>query len=285
MATARKTAAKPAAKTGTAVAKWDERLAARARASVKTESAVATGAPISFKAGILSYMGNAQPDNRMEVVALDAILENHLYAEGYDPDNITAPICFAFGRDEDDMVPHEKSSDPQHATCKGCPMNEWGSAGGKSRGKACKNIRRVSFMPATALDDGAEGVRNATVGYFKVPVTSVKGWAGYVNQLAAQERPTLSFVTDLSVAPDAATQFKLSFAAVAAIDDGDLLEALFDRADAGVDELERPYEQQAEQAAAPPARARAVPKRGAAAAAPANKVVAGAKPVTRGRKF
>lgn len=279
MATAKKAAASKTA----SIVKWDEALAARAQMAKKAEESVSTGSFISLKSGVMSYNGNPVPGNKLDVVVVDAILENHYFEGAYDPNTPQSPVCYAFGRDEDDMAPHEKVEEPFSDKCKGCPNNEWGSAD-TGRGKACKNVRRLAIIPADALDDGAQGIEDAAIAYLKVPVTSVKSWAGYVNQLAATNKPPLAFVTEISVTPDAGSQFKVNFKAKESIEDGELIGALLAKADVVEQTIAFPY-QPVEEAPAKPARnARAKAAPAKAPARGAKQAAAPAKAPAR-RKF
>ncbi len=57
------------------------------------------------------------------------------------------PDCFS----RDLMAPESQIKEPQSTKCTGCPHNEWGSEvkddGTSGRGKACKEIRRLFFIP------------------------------------------------------------------------------------------------------------------------------------------
>jgi hypothetical protein len=245
-------AAKPAkGKTGTAVAKWDEELAALAQKAKGLEDSVGGGNFISTRSGRLSYNGAEIPGNAMNVIIVDHILENHYYEGRFDPDTPQSPVCFAFGEDEDDMVPHDKSVTPQCGDCKSCPMNEFGSAD-TGKGKACKNIRRLAVI----AEDGMDDIEGATLAFFKVPVTSVKAWAGFVRQVAdTLGRPPLGVITEISVVPDAKSQFKVNFKVVEKIEDGDVLQALLAKRAQAATELVVPYSPPAEDEA-PQARGR-----------------------------
>jgi hypothetical protein len=263
-------------KTGTTMTNWADALAARAQKAKKAEASVATGGFISLKSGVMSYNGNPVPSNKMNVVILDAILENHMYEGKFDPNNASSPVCFAFGRDEDEMAPHANVGEPQNETCSGCPMNEWGSDQDGGKGKACKNIRRLSMVPADSAES-AEAVGEAEIAFLKVPVTSVKSWAGYVNQLSAVNKPPLAYITEISVTPDAKSQFKVNFRAVEAIEDGEVIGALLNKADASEDALMMPY---AANEAAPFKPGKAPARKPAAkATAPRPSVVKAAAPV------
>lgn len=257
-------------KPGTKLVKWDEALAARAQIAKKAEESVATGSFISLKSGIMTYNGNPVTGNKLDVVVIDSIMENKHYSSKYDANNPGSPTCYAFGRTEDTMAPHEQAELPVSEACAGCPNNEWGS-GDEGRGKACKNVRRLAVISADALDDGADGVDEATVAYIELPVTSVKAWAGYVNQLVATaNKPPLAFVTEVSLSPDTKTQFKVSFKAKEAIEDGELIGALLAKADVVEQSIAFPYTPN-------PAEARPSRRR----PAPARKPVAQAKPAAR----
>lgn len=265
-------ATKPKKTTGTAVAKWDEELAALAQKAKGLEDSVGGGNFISTKGGRLTYQGAEIPGNSMNVIIVDHILENHMYEGRFDPDTPQSPICFAFGEDEDDMVPHEASADPKCESCKDCPFNEWGSAD-QGKGKACKNIRRLAVIP----EDGMEDIESAELAMIKVPVTSVKGWAGYVRQIAdTLGRPPLGVVTEISLVPDSKTQFKMQFSLVEKIEDGDVLKALIDKRSKAASDLRTPYAPTPEEEA-PPARGR-----GKAAGLKGQKAKPTPKPTARG---
>lgn len=225
----------PKPKPVTAVNKWDEQLAQFATEAAETETV--GGNFVSTRGGRLSVGGNEVPGNKMNVVVIESVKENHYYADRFDPDNPSSPVCFAFGVGEDEMVPHPDSTERQADKCANCPMNQFGSAD-QGRGKACKNIRRLGIITEDGLDD----VPAAELAVLKIPVTSVKNWSTYVTQVATTlRRPPFAMVTEVSVVPDSKTQFKVCFKAAAQITDGDSLQALMDRKPLVVAELTRPY--------------------------------------------
>lgn len=249
----------------TALASYDDRLAALAKQASQTEAHVGGGTYISTKGGVLSYNGGTVPDNRMNVIVLNHVCENAYYAgERYDPNNPSSPVCFAFFTNPDEAAPHEKAEDPQADACTGCPHNEFGSAD-TGRGKACKNIRRLALI----TEEGMEDIESATVAFLKVPVTSVKEWAGYVNSLNnTLKLPPLAVITEISIVPDSQSQFKLKFKLVEKIEDADVLKALLDKMDASERDLVHPYMPNSERPA-PQAPQRGGLKTSPRAAAPA----------------
>ena len=260
---------------------YDEELAKFAAEYATMEDGATGSLPfISTKGGRLTFNGGEVPEGRMNVIVLDHILENHYYADSYDPDNPSSPVCFAFGRKDEEMEPHEKSTEPQCETCKGCPMNEFGSAD-RGRGKACKNIRRLALI----TEDELENVEDAQVAYLKVSVTSVKAWAGYVQQLAkVMNIPPFAAVTEVSIVPDPKSQFKLQFKLVEQITDKAIIKELIAKRESIQQELVTPYQ------AYEPQEEEERPRRGAAKKPAARRPAAreeerparGAKPAARG---
>lgn len=242
MATAKKTTTK---KPGTDIARYDEELAKLAELSSGIEASVGLGGNyIKTRGGQLEYNGGIVPGNKMNVIILDHVLENAFYPERFDADSPQSPTCFAIGRDDDEMAPHEESEDPQHDACKSCPMNQFGSAD-TGRGKACKNTRRLALLPEDALE---EGIEDAEVAFIKVPVTSIKNWAGYVRQLKdTLRKPPLGVVTELSLSPDPKTQFKMNFKLIGTIDDGEAIGELIEKRKTVDGALTAPYQKIEEQ--------------------------------------
>jgi len=253
-----------------AIVKWDEELAKLANIATSTEAGVGGGSFIGTARGILKYQGAEVPNNELNVVVVDHVLENALYRGAYDPDNPQSPICFAFGRTEEEMKPHEASTEPQSEDCASCPHNQWGSAD-VGRGKACKNIRRLALISEGDL----ENVPAAEVAYLKIPVTSTKAWAGYVRQVAQNyQRPPLGVVTTIKLVDDDKSQFKVVSSLAGVIEDGEVIGALIEKNKQVAEEIMFPYQPAQEAPAPAPKGRKIVPARGApvaarAAAAPA----------------
>ena len=202
---------------------WEKELADEAAIVGEMESSTATGQFFSIKSGVLSFNDAPMPDNQVAVVILDGILENVYYKDAYDPENPAGPTCFAFGRDEAKMAPHQlvvDAGNAQHDKCAGCPMNEWGTAE-KGRGKACRNIRRLAMISAGTFDKAGNFVpvgdaahySSSQIALMKLPVTSVKGYAAFVKAIVGTlKKPPFAIATRIKVVPDAKSQFKLQFA-------------------------------------------------------------------------
>lgn len=229
---------------------WDEQLAKLAEISVGMEAGVGgQGNYIKTRGGHLEYNGGVIPDNKLNCIILDHIIEYVYYPERFDPDAPQVPAAYALGRDEEELRWHEDSIPPYAGElCKDSDINQWGSAD-TGRGKAAKNMRRLILLPEDALETGVEDAEPALI---KVPVTSVKAWAGYVRQIAdTLKRPTLGVITQISLVPDAKTQFKMQFKLIGTIDDGDSIGELIAKRQAVESILTAPYARREDEEQAP----------------------------------
>jgi hypothetical protein len=159
---------------------------------------------------------------------LQSIFENQLYEDRYDPNNPQPPICYALSETDDDLKPHPDCAKPQADTCEVCPNNVWGSDPGGGKGKACKNVRRLAIIAASDLE--VDRLPNAEVALAKLPVTSVKNWSTYASQIAnVLKLPPMAVITNMSVEPDAKTQFQVNFQLVDKILDGAIIQGLLNK--------------------------------------------------------
>lgn len=243
--------AKTKTTTSKALAKWDEELAKQAEISAKMEANAGGGQFFSTKGGILSWQDMPFPNNQAAVIILDSIIENVFYEGAYDPDNPTSPTCYAYGRDDKAMKPFKDVVDAgnaQHNHCAGCPNNDFGTAP-VGKGKACKNTRRLAMIPAgdfsqsgkLQLINDDEHFKKTPVGYMKLPVTSVRGYAGFVKQVAgALRRPPHGIVTKVRVQPDPKNQYVVIFEAIQNVPD-DIMGIIMERHEEASRVIEFPY--------------------------------------------
>lgn len=227
--------------------KYDDELAEFAKQFADQESAAAGGSFFGLGGGTLTFNGNPVPDNEMAVIVVDGIMENVFYPGAYDPATPQSPICFAFGRNELEMKPHVKSLHPQHPQCKGCPHNEFGSAD-VGEGKACRNTRRLAMIAAGNMEKGrfepfddTDHFETAQLAYMKLPVTSVKGYATFVKQLAdSLKLPPFAVFTKVKVVKDPSKPripFKVIFESLAKAPKAllEILKARHEEAKTGID--------------------------------------------------
>lgn len=226
-------------------ASWRETLAKAAKDTSASETPTSTS--ISFRSGVMQVGGVPVPDNTMECLVVETAYERALYEGKFDPKNIKSPICFALSLDGEDLAPHENSAHPQNETCKGCPMNEWDTAGEGRRGKACKELRRLAIIPADKIES-KDDILGAEVAMAKVPITSVPNWAGYVNKVSAMYSvPYWAVFTEMSVQPHIKNQFEVSFDITDTIEDIPVLEALQTKRDLIAPFVLQPYSPSSEE--------------------------------------
>lgn len=223
-------ARKPTPTETTAIANYDEELAALAGKSAVLTNSSSGGRFFSTRAGVLAYDDSPLPGNQMCAIILGHCLENVFYLDSFDADNRTPPTCFAFCKDVDDKdemgPPPEVDVEPfirQSDQCSDCPQNEWGSAE-KGRGKACGNRRRLALIPGGTyvkqknggheldLFDDPSHFKSADEAYLKVPVMSGKGFDNYLKSVAeALRKPLFAVFTRIWLEPDPKSQFRVMF--------------------------------------------------------------------------
>ena len=240
MATKKAVTKKPAAKKpGKSMVKWDEELLRRSQIAVATADSSSGGAKtISTKSGVLTVDGAEVPGNKFNVIILDHCIEHAYYEGKYDSDNPQPPAAWALGRDAATLRWDEKSI-PEYAgeLTKDSDINQFGTAD-TGRGKAAKNIQRLMLITEHDLED----IETAEARMIKVPVTSVKAWNGYVKRIAeSMRRPPLGVITEISLKPDAKSQFRMEFKLVEEVEP-EHFEALFAKADGVEADLFRGYE-------------------------------------------
>lgn len=215
------------------IVSYDEEWAKQAAAYAETEK-LRGGSFLSIRGGKLSIKEGddtiEMPGNQACVIVLDSIRENNFYTAAWNPDSDPVPpTCYAFGRSEEEMAPHEtmRASEyfqPQHEQCQGCPQNEFGTAD-KGKGKACQNRRRLALIPAgfytprkgsrdfdLEIFNDLQSFESSDVVYIKVPPTSVKEWIKYGAQVGAKfSRPPWGVITRLYVEPHERFQQQVKF--------------------------------------------------------------------------
>lgn len=89
-----------------------------------------------------------EPVEELEGILIHAKKTNVYYDKPYNPSDVTPPTCFSLDGDK----PDKSIQKPVHATCKGCPMAEFGTNSMKS-GKACRNLK-----PLFLIRQGEDGI-------------------------------------------------------------------------------------------------------------------------------
>jgi hypothetical protein len=177
------------APTGTAILSVQERIAARL-ANVDKSTQAPTSKRISVKGSKFTLPDGKTSDGPLNCVIVDYINTNAFYPGAYNPNDIQPPVCSAVGRDLETMGPVESATSVS-THCKGCPNNEFGSAG---RGKACGNAITLALLP-----EGYDGTSELLT--IKVSATGISGWSSYVRSLAGQGVDPMQVVTSIDFKP------------------------------------------------------------------------------------
>lgn len=236
---------------GTAIVSWREKMVAVAAQAAQSEAP--KGGFLSFKGGRMSYNDEQIPGDKLQVIIVDFILENAWFPEKYNPNKTVSPACYAFGRQEGDMAPHEECEKPQGGSDGGCgipgeegccPLNEWGSDPDGGRGKACKNSRRIAVITSDVLNGGADAIRKTSPVMCKLPVTSLKNFSSHINKIVkVLNVAPFAVICELAVVPHPANQFEVVWKILDQVQDEELLGALAAKYDAIQKNLWAPYPQ------------------------------------------
>ena len=207
--------AKPAAE----LTVFEDQLQKLASQSMIAERSTAGTVFLSAKGGTLTYRDEPIAGNSLDVVIIASPVERLYYKSRYDPTNPAPPVCYAVGPTLSGLKPNPTSPEPQSEMCANCPKDQWGSAANGGKGKACAEKRRLLIMTADSITS-VDSVNMGEVAALRTPVTSVKGFATYLQKIAsATKRPLSAVVTKISLVPDSKTQFKVNFDFVRTIDD------------------------------------------------------------------
>lgn len=218
---------------------WNEELAKDAKELASRERPALS--QISTRAGMLTYQNQPIPGNKLPCVVIASAFENRFYDKKFDPNKREAPKCFALSIEGKDMVPHPDVVSKESETCAACPQYQWGSAGNGSKGKACKAVRRLALVPASACKDGT--VDAAEMALISIPTMSGKNWANYTSTCAAQySRPPWAMYTEISAVPDPRSQFQIKFTALGPVEEV-VLGSLKRRVESAEQILLTPYDQ------------------------------------------
>lgn len=229
---------------------WEQEMAKEA--AVVAKAFRPSVGQISTRAGILSYMDQPIPGNKLNCIVLAAIFENNYFEGKFDAKNPRNPVCYAFGKVQGNgeapfMSPPEYVVDPHRkaADCVACQYSKWGSdsESPSGKGKRCKEIYKLALVPAITAD---ADLTKTEIAILRVPVTSRKNFELYVNEAASVfRRPTWGMVTQISLHPDMRTQFQMKFAPLDPIPEANLAN-IYPRINGGLDVLMQKYEENTE---------------------------------------
>lgn len=140
--------------------------------------AAPSGFNIGTKGKQFAFPDGKTSDGPIDAVILDWRNVHQYYPGVYNQNKPEPPKCFAVAKNLDDLAPPEGLTTAVHETCKGCPKDEFGSAPGGGRGKACKNSVKLAIVPADATVD-------TPVWTINVSATAIRNWTNYTNTLSS----------------------------------------------------------------------------------------------------
>jgi hypothetical protein len=134
-------------------------------------------------------------DGEMKIVVVDFATHHDYYEAQYNPNNPVPPICYARGKNLDELKPEADSPDIQNPDCKSCPLNQFGS-GPNGKSKACKNSRALAVLIVDPDQPDAHNAPDAPLYSFKLPPTALKSFdaaiAGLTRTLGHPIKGTLN---------------------------------------------------------------------------------------------
>jgi len=120
--------------------------------AIASRIGAASGDRIRSEGNVKFILPDGSEGTELECVVLDFMSHNLFYDRAFDRDNPVPPACFAIGPEPTLLTPSDNSPVAQSETCAGCPMNQFNTAMGGGKGKACKNTRLLSLIPLSAFD-------------------------------------------------------------------------------------------------------------------------------------
>lgn len=201
-----KTATKPAAKKGTAVATVKPKAVvslAEMQAAIKADIesvAESTGSPSGDELRVgqnkmFKLPNGPEHPGPLNMVIVDFITVREFYDRPFDKANPSPAACSAASRTPTGMVPFKSSPDKQSNACTGCPMNEWETAP-TGKGKACKEARVLAVIPDDATDETVPSI-------LKVSPTALKPYDNYVRSIASSlNKAPFQVITEVSFDPN-----------------------------------------------------------------------------------
>lgn len=170
-------------------------------ASIQKRIGAPSGDLIKWSPGVGFTTPDGQSGPLLNAVILDFVSFNAYYDKPYAEGEPGAPACFAIGKETALMTPSPNAPAAQNQTCGTCPQNEWQSAP-NGKGKACRNHRLLAILPA-GEDEALELAPDTPFWIVRLPPTGLKGFDGYVANLAQKRYLPFQVVTQIGTDPKA----------------------------------------------------------------------------------
>jgi hypothetical protein len=150
-----------------------------------------TGMTISLKGKVFTLPNGQSNQGPMQAIILDARNLRAYYRGQYNPNVPETPICFALAKQLEDLAPSPNAKQPQAKTCAECKFDQWSSAPGGGKGKACKNSIRLAIVPANFTTDSHPMI-------LTVSPTGLKSYSMLVTDLKAKGLIPAQIITEIA---------------------------------------------------------------------------------------
>lgn len=206
---------------------WEIEAAKEAKEEVAKE---ATGLPrITKKANQIMIDGNPVKDNKLRCVIVDFIFTHTFFKKKYVEGQSGSPDCYAYGTQDNGLIPYEGCRDRQAPTCDGCPHNAYKTAE-NGKGKRCPGGRKLALVVPTEDQDSLSA---AELRVLTANSGSLKNWAAFMRSVqdVTPSGNVRTIVTEISTEPKGQV-FVYTFKAVERLDStmGPKIMALKERA-------------------------------------------------------
>ena len=189
------------AKEGTAVARAKVNLPTDVNAAMAAEMAemqkriaAPSGNRITVtQSKTFKFPNGLESSDPFEAVVIDFAAANYYYADAYDRNNVTPPVCFALGLEPAGLSPADSSPEKQAGACAACWANQFGSSG---KGKACQNTRLLAVIPTDADSE-------TPIWLIKVSPTAIRAFDAHVGAVGrSYNMPVRAVITEFSFDPN-----------------------------------------------------------------------------------
>lgn len=231
-------------------ASWKKALEAESREVVEKEPDYTGIQSISLRHGRMTLNDVELPGSQIQCIIVGSVIERSWYDRPYNADDKQPPTCFALGDVMSELAPHENVPAPPSATCKLCPLAEFGTAL-QGKGPACKTRIRLLVVPAPDNITSKDLV-DPDKAFIKVSPTSVANFnglglggktPGYEKALAMKGLAVWSVVTRITNKPHPKKMAEVTFEFLKSnVADEPLMAASYAVVEASASELSAPYE-------------------------------------------
>ena len=185
---------------------WEVALAEQAKNEKSQET---LGIPrITHDNGIIKIDSKPVADNKLSLAIVDFVFSKSYFKEKYVKGKAQVPVCYGYGRKEEEVLPHAAAPEKVCESCKGCEHNKFFTAE-IGKGKRCKDERKLLCVVAT---DDPESIQAAEMRTLSIPPGSLKNWGKYLAQISeVSPYGVRGVMTEISTEPGASGAYAITF--------------------------------------------------------------------------